>query len=180
MVPAPESTPSLYQQVLGAGYARLPAAVRRFHRLAGCAVLHGRVETLAPASPLARFLALCLGAPHNTTSGPLRFVLEAAPEAETWTRHFPTHTMASSMRLVAGQLEERLGAARLTFNLTATDQKLSMALVSMRFFGVPCPGWLMPRVVAEETGGGDRLHFLVTASLPLVGSVVSYRGHLDI
>ena len=171
---------SLYEQVLGASYVRLPAAVQRFHRLAGRTVLNGWVETRAPSSWLARVLGLCLGAPRGSSSGPLRFELEAGPQTETWTRHFPTRTMTSHMRLVAGQLEERLGAARLTFNLTAGENKLSMQLVRMWFFGVPCPNWLMPRVVAEETGISDQLHFHVTAALPFVGSVASYRGHLEV
>jgi hypothetical protein len=38
----------------------------------------------------------------------------------------------------------------------------------------------MPRIVAEETGAGDQVHFRVVAALPLVGTVASYRGHLDL
>ena len=174
------SSRSLFQRALGAQYVQLPAAVQRFHGLKGRTVLQGWVETQAPASWLARGLALCLGAPRRATRGPLRFVLDAGTEAETWTRHFPTRTMTSRMTLVGDRLEERLGAARLTFNLIAAENRLSLALVEMRFLGLPCPRWLMPQVVAEETGTDDRVHFLVSASLPGVGSVASYRGHLDL
>lgn len=171
---------SLYEQVLAADYARLPAAVQRLHKLTGHTVLHGWVETRAPASFLARCLAVCLGAPRGASDGPLRFELTAGPRTETWTRHFPTRTMTSRMQLIAGQVVEELGAARLTFGLTATEAKLSMRLIRMRFFGVPCPTWLMPRVVAEETGVEDQLQFHVTAELPLVGVVASYQGHLEV
>ena len=171
---------SLYQRALGDRYGELPSAVQRFHGLTGSNLLQGWVETKAPASVLARGLALCLGAPHRNTRGPLRFVLDAGAQTETWTRHFPGRTMTSRMTLVAGRLEERLGAARLTFELVATESKLSMELVEMRFLGMPCPRWLMPQVVAEETGTGNQLQFLVRASLPWVGTVVSYRGHLNL
>ncbi len=171
---------SLYEQILGADYARLPEAVQRFHRLNGHTVLQGWVETGAPDSLLARGLAFWLGAPRGRSAGPLRFELKAGSETETWTRHFPTQTMSSRIRLVAGRLEERLGAARLTFSLTASDKKLSMKLAKMKFLGVPCPNWLLPQVVAEETGIGDQLHFHVTAALPFVGAVASYRGHLEV
>lgn len=171
---------SMYEQVLGQGYACLPSAVQRFHRLSGHTVLHGWVETQAPATILARALAVCLGAPRDSSRGPLRFELTSGIAKETWTRHFPTRTMTSCMRLVAGQVEERLGSARLTFNLVATESRLSMRLVKMRFFGVPCPTWMMPRIVAEERGADDQLHFHITAELPFVGMVASYRGHLDI
>jgi len=170
----------MYEQVLGADFARLPTAVQRFHRLAGHAVLQGWVETGAPDTWLARCLAFCLGAPRARSEGRLRFELNAEPQHETWTRHFPTRSMTSRLSPVAGQLVERLGAARLVFALTATERTLSMTLVRMHFGGIACPRWLMPRVVAEETGRDDRFHFLVTAAVPVAGVVASYRGHLDL
>jgi hypothetical protein len=99
---------------------------------------------------------------------------------ESWIRQFPTLTMTSQIRLVDGQVEERLGAVQLTFKLAAVDGTLKMELARMRFLGVPCPKWLMPRILAEETGTEDRLHFRVIAALPLVGFVASYFGHLDL
>jgi Domain of unknown function (DUF4166) len=171
---------SLYEQVLGADYGRLPAAVQRFHRLRGHSVLHGWVEIGAPASALARGLAWCLGAPRAAGSGPLRFELQAGPDTETWTRHFPAHTMRSRLRLAGGQLEERLGPARLSFELSAAADRLEMALVKMRCFGLPCPSWLLPRLVAQEKGIDEQLHFEVSASVPLIGVVTRYRGHLEL
>lgn len=170
----------MYEQVLGRDYARLPVAVQRFHRLAGHAELRGWVEIGAPASGLARFLAFCLGAPRSAGAGSLRFELDARPTTETWTRHFPTRTMRSRLQLVAGQVVERLGAARLSFRLSASEQQLSMTLVGMHFLGITCPRWLVPRVVAEETGTDDRFYFRVTAAVPVVGMVASYRGHLEL
>ena len=48
------STLSLYEHLMGCQFARLPAAVQRFHRLSGPHLLHGWVETHAPATLLAR------------------------------------------------------------------------------------------------------------------------------
>lgn len=174
------STLSMYEKVLCDDYAKLPAAVQRFHRLSGHNVLNGRVETQAPQTMLAKVLAACLGTPRSSSSGPIRFELSASPTEERWTRHFPTQAMTSCMRLVDGHIEERLGAAQLTFDLLAAEDRLSMRLAGMRFFGVPCPKRLMPSIVAEERGADDQIHFLVTAELPLVGLVASYRGHLEV
>jgi hypothetical protein len=99
---------------------------------------------------------------------------------ESWIRHFPAQTMTSRMRLVGGQIQEQLGAAQLTFNLAAVDGALKMELAKMRFLGVPFPKWLMPRIVAEETGAEGQIHFRVVAALPLCGVVASYCGHLDL
>lgn len=171
---------SLYESVLGPRYAQLPVAVARFHRLSGRHRLAGRVRTAAPASFAARVLAACLGTPRGGSEGPIDFELDAQTEQECWTRHFPVGTMRSRMRLVGGRIQERLGAARLTFGLHVADGRLSMQLESMRFLGLPCPRWLMPRIVAEETGDADRLHFRVSARVPLVGTVAAYEGHLDL
>ncbi|MBI5256799.1 MAG: DUF4166 domain-containing protein [Burkholderiales bacterium] len=170
----------MYERVMGASFTTLPVAVQRFHRLTGRAEWHGWVETQAPTSMPARLLALCLGTPRRASRGPLRFVLEAGPDTERWTRCFPHQTMRSRMRLVAGQIEESLGLARLRFVLAASSGTLTMELASLRFLGLPCPRWLLPRIVAEEVGTEEQLRFRVEASLPWVGLVASYRGHLDI
>ena len=168
----------MYERVMGDAYARLAPAVQRFHRLAGRHVLHGVVQTDAPANALAALIARGLGSPLRAASGTIRFELEAGPCFETWTRHFPGRTMSSRLRFEAGQLVERLGVARLAFTLDEFDGRLVMRLASLRFAFIPCPAWLRPRIVAEETGVGDSLHFRVEAHVPGVGRVVGYRGHL--
>ena len=86
--------------------------------------------------------------------------------------------MTSRLQIVAGELVESLGVARLTFALNAVNGALNMQLTRLRFLGLPCPRWLMPQVLAEECGNGQRFHFHVAASLPWVGVVAGYRGHL--
>ena len=50
----------------------------------------------------------------------------------------------------------------------------------MKFWGLTCPKWLMPHVLAKETGDAEKLHFQVAAALPLIGVVVSYSGYLEV
>ncbi|MCT9810872.1 DUF4166 domain-containing protein [Acidovorax sp. Be4] len=169
---------SMYEQVMGAEFSTLGAAVQRFHRLAGRHELHGWVETLAPQSWPARLLAWCLGTPTQASQGPIRFELHAQPDHETWTRFFPTQTMRSRLQRRGGDIVESLGAARLTFALLAREQGLVMRLQQLHFLGIRCPAWLAPRIVAEESGEGGQLQFRVAASVPFVGVVASYRGHL--
>lgn len=171
---------SLYEHIMGDSFAQLPAAVQRFHTLSGHHTLEGWVETAAPASSLARLLARCLGTPQRETRGPIRFELNAHSDWESWTRHFPSQTMSSRFRQAGAFVEEHLGASRLRFKLVATGAHLTMALQSMDFLGIPCPRWLLPTIVAEEHGDGEVLHFRVSAALPLIGTVASYRGHLNL
>lgn len=174
--PAPAT---LYQRVMGVDFDRLSSPVARFHRLAGQQVLHGQVQVQAPASLLGRVLAWGLGAPQRAGQGAIRFELDATPGAEVWTRIFPTRTMRSTLREAPGFVVEHMGAARLLFELQAVEGgRLEMRLQRMRFLGIPCPRWLQPAIVARETGQGEELHFDVQASVPWVGQVVGYRGHL--
>lgn len=110
-------TPSLYERTLGESYPRLAFSIQRFHRLAGRHELRGWVTTEAPASLPARLLARLLGTPTEASSGPIRFALEAHAARETWTRHFPTRTMTSTLTQDGGYLVERLGASCLLFEL---------------------------------------------------------------
>jgi len=171
---------SMYQQALGPAFGHLPMPVQQFHSLAGRHVLQGAVEVAAPQTRAARMLAWCLGAPRQARQGPIRFELEAGPAAEVWTRHFPGRTMASRLTLQGGRIVERLGPAQLVFTLMASPEHLQMHLVRLRFLGVPCPRRLLPAVVAKETASPGRLHFRVSASLPLIGVVADYRGHLEL
>lgn len=179
--------PGLFERVLGAGYGRLARPVQRFHRLTGRHVLHGWVETDAPATWLARGLAWCVGTPRRAVRGALRFELDVRPHGESWTRVFPSQAMQSQMTRDGGLVVEKLGPARLWFELSENRGQLEMRLVRMRFAGVHCPGWLLPQVTALEWGGGavapglppvDALHFHIQAALPLAGVVTCYRGHL--
>jgi hypothetical protein len=171
---------SLYQQVMGGDFIVLPTPLRHFHSLEGNHVLDGWVEVQAPASLAARILARCLGAPLDAQRGPIRFELTAGATSEVWTRHFPGRTMTSTLTLAAGRIVERLGPARLSFALKGGPEFLEMRLVGLHFLGLPCPRWLLPKVLAEETAADGRLQFRVQASLPLIGVVAAYQGHLDL
>lgn len=173
-------TLSLYQQVMGARFTEIPAPLQRFHALEGTHVLSGWVEVGAPASFLARVLARCLGTPLAAQQGPVQFELKTGADSEAWTRHFPGKMMKSRLTQADGHIVERLGFARLWFALEGDSEMLGMKLVRFRFLGVPCPRWLRPAIVAEETATPGHLHFRVQATLPLVGLVASYRGYLKL
>ena len=87
--------------------------------------------------------------------------------------------MTSTLGVIDGKLVEHLGAARLSFTLAVEDGSLQMRLVGISFLGIPCPRWLMPRILAEESEQQGRFCFNVEAHVALVGRVVSYRGFLE-
>ena len=176
----PDTDASLYQRVMGESFSRLAPALQRFHNLRGHQMLQGRVRTEAPVGWAARLLARALGTPLQASAGAIRFELFAQASEERWVRHFPQQGMSSVMRLQQGRIVEQLGAARLEFELAEVSGTLQMRLQRMHFFGLPCPRWLQPRILAEERGDGDRLLFHIRAEVPGLGLVSAYRGHLEL
>lgn len=173
----------LYVRVLGDEFSRLAAVVQRFHRLQGRHELRGWVRVHRPASRPARCLARLLGTPRHAQGGPFDFTLDATPPRETWTRYLPNGVMRSTLEQSGVLLAERLGPARLTYRLRAKEGRLSMHLHELRFFGIPCPGWLRPDVLAQESGSAahpQRFCFFIRASVPLLGQVAAYDGYLDL
>jgi len=169
---------SLYRRVMGDSFLRLHPAIQRFHSLVGSHVLQGDVQMRAPQSWLARLLARLMGTPLNAVDGAIRFELDAEPDRETWTRHFPSGVMTSALMQQHQFVVEKLGAARLAFALQESQGRLIMQLEHLHFFGIRCPAWLLPAVVAEESGDEDFLRFNVSASLPWIGVVSGYCGKL--
>ena len=173
-------TSSMYRAVLGDAFDRLATPIQKFHSFAGYHVFHGEVKIAEPASMLAKLLAIFLGAPLKASQGPIRFELLAEPATESWTRFFPGKTMHSTLTKSGNRIVERLGASRLTFELVEVAGALKMRLEKLHFLGVACPTWLVPTVTARESGGVNTLNFHIQASVPVIGIVASYTGHLNI
>lgn len=163
---------------MGPAFDRLHPAVRRFHALSGRWVLWGQVHIERPERRLGRWLARLTGTPGAEEKGPVRFELRAAPQEERWTRFFPGFTMSSRLALHGAEVMERLGPATLFFHLAEVRGGLAMQLTRMRFLGIPCPRFLLPRISAVEIGEGERLLFDVRAEVPGLGRVVHYAGYL--
>lgn len=180
MPPLAEVT-ALYPRLLGARFAKLAAAVQRFHGLQGAWRIPGRCTIGGATHPLTRMLARLLGLPRASGEAPFEFDLVADADGETWIRRFPDHVMRS--RLCAandGRLAERLGPARLHFRLAAENGVLVMTLDRIRVFGLPWPRRAFPAVRACERGDDARFHFDIEARFGRLGLLVAYHGHLDL
>lgn len=174
------SAASIYAVVMGDDFSRLCDPVRQFHSQSGKAAYAGTVDIDAPATILARLLAVCVGAPVRACSGPIRFELDARAEVEVWTRHFPFKTMVSRLARKGDRVIESIGPACLTFVLRESGGGLEMRLERMHLLGVRCPRWMTPAIEASEAGHAGQLLFHVQVRLPVAGTVASYRGCLNL
>jgi len=174
------STDSLYRQILGKDFNSLGRELQIFHSMAGRVNLAGKCEVKAPHTAIGRLIGWLFALPKATAETDFRFELEADARQETWRRHYPSRMMVSRMRVRFGTLVERLGPVDLHFKLRAGNGRLTMLLQGMTVCGIPCPRFLIPSVLAEETASPGKLHFNVAAHLPLVGVLAEYRGYLQI
>lgn len=174
------SSHSVYRQVLGADFNELATELQRFHSLAGRVELAGRFSVKGPRSPAGRLVSALFALPKTAAESPFTFVLDASAHQETWHRRFPGRSMVSRMQAGRGLLVERFGPISFYFRLQADGGQLHMLLQAVTVFGIRSPRMLMPKVSAHEIGEDGRLHFAVSAHLPLVGLLAEYRGFLEI
>ncbi|WP_426175714.1 DUF4166 domain-containing protein [Massilia sp. TWR1-2-2] len=171
---------SVYRQVLGADFNLLAVELQRFHSMAGRALLTGKFSVQGPDNHAGRLVSALFTLPKAASEAPFKFELDANARQETWRRHFPGRSMVSRMHAGPGMLVERFGPISFYFRLKTSDGQLSMLLQSVTVLGVPSPRFLMPKVSARESGADGRLHFSVSAHLPVVGLLAEYRGYLEL
>lgn len=176
IVVPPAARPGLFQSLLGASYTRLHALIRDVH--GGRSLrLQGIATVTRGGSLLARAICHLAALPEPQVDGPVRVELLAGADEEIWTRWFSdSMPMRSQLRAVDGLLVERLGPLRLRFRLVESGGAVEWFLQSVSFLGIPAPARWLRHTTARCTGLDGRYCFEVTAALPFVGEIVSYRG----
>ena len=87
--------------------------------------------------------------------------------------------MRSQLRADAGVLIERLGLVAFRFQLAVRDDAIVWSVAGVRVLGLlPLPRHWFHQVGARESDDGARYCFDVSATLPLAGLLVRYRGWL--
>ncbi len=185
---AHSSIMSPFQSILGAGFAQLPAPVRRLHGLSQDAATAGRAKITAARNPFAWLLCRLAGLPVPgsdvpvTVSFHLDRPLGGSEGGEYWRRRFAGRRYASAMRAgtgaAAGLLVERFWPFVYHHRLTASADGVAWQLVKWRLLGIPLPQWTLPTVNCFETGDGERFVFDIDVVFPLIGPVIHYRGWL--
>lgn len=172
--------PSLFKQVLGAGFEQLPAPVRTLHsvaqqqRYAGrCEIRRGTHWLVEPCAWLARL-------PHSATDIPVDVDFWVDDAGERWHRRFDGQPMHSRLWLQAGKLHEQLGAVRFRFGLTVVEGQILWRAERVWAFGLlPLPARWFGGVHCRERAHAGRYEFLVDVSMPWIGPLIRYEGWLE-
>lgn len=179
MIAMTELRISLFSEVLGGHFDALPDAIRTLHARAGQPTYHGEAEVVRGIGWLAQICAWATRLPPSG-HGPLKVEILARPNHEQWTRHFTRHPMRSRLWRLHSLLCERLGPVCFGFRLVLVDSRLSWAVMRVSVFGLPLPRRWFAAVKAYEYADNGQYRFEVSAALPLVGPLISYRGWLRV
>ncbi|RDJ25253.1 DUF4166 domain-containing protein [Bosea caraganae] len=169
---------ALYERVLGARFLAMPASVRAMHGVLRDDGASGRGTVTRGNNPVARLVAAVFGFPAEGEHV-LHVSFTEKDGAETWTRDFSGNRFTSELSQHGEHLVERFGLLRFGFHLEADDRGLAMHLKRWWLGPVPLPLALAPRSLAREWEADGRFQFDVPIALPLVGTVVHYRGWLE-
>ncbi|MEA2785872.1 MAG: hypothetical protein QOF71_1976 [Candidatus Eremiobacteraeota bacterium] len=165
----------LYERLLGTSFARLPAALRRFHGRAG-----GRADFALEVTHEPGFLrnavARILRMPAAAARAPGTLVVTVQGDREVWVRTFPDMTRRTTQWIDAGRLVEQAGAMQFLFAVDAGERGMRFAQTGCRVFGRPLPRALAPRIETVVRGDDVGWNVLVSIAVPLLGRIATYGG----
>lgn len=175
-LPQPDA---LYRRVMRDAFDSLSPALRAVHGVLRDGGADGRATVIRGRNPVARLVAAAIGFPPAGEHA-LHVSFAEADGVETWTRDFDGRRFRSRLTQRGRELEERFGPLRFRFALVREGGGLRMALRGWSCLGIGLPLGLAPRSDAREREDEHgRFAFDVPIALPLVGTVVHYRGWLE-
>jgi len=170
----------------GAMMANVDDWVYRFHTGTASATATGIADVRPGASGPARTLGRLMRLPPPAVGQPawLRIVrrAEGASAHERWDRTFGAVSLATRLVRTGDRISERAGPVELRMRCRATASEVWFipdgAGIALGRLSVRLPSLVAPRASAHAWSAGDRAFDVeVSVRLPLLGVLMSYRGH---
>ncbi|HEV7308368.1 DUF4166 domain-containing protein [Ensifer sp.] len=175
---------SLYRQVLGSDWDRLPKAIRALHdRAEGHATFRGRAKVERGGSFWAQLVASVFGFPADSQDVPVEVDFACTHGREIWTRRFDETILRSAQKKVERRKEsllaEDFGPFRILCALEPTENRLHLSVRGWSVLGLPLPLLFAPGGRTFEEDRDGLFHFHVEVDSPLTGLIVRYSGWLE-
>jgi hypothetical protein len=169
----------------GDAFERLHPQLQALHRHGG--TLRGAVEIRfgsGIARLAGRLLAHRLGIPAPAADNRLEVSIFSDAQGLHWNRRFNGDRDFRSLFIPIGKFPdghwlERSGPIELALQVALIDGGWHWRPLRSRIFGLKLPYWMLPITTAHKQFVDGRYVFSVTIGLPLLGTVLSYRGRLD-
>lgn len=170
---------SLFQEILGNRFNELPDEVKRVHDARERKTLKGRCDVVRGEHWLVAPIAWVASLPNVQRDAPITVTIERQERFERWCRNFDGHQMNSRLWRENGGVAERLGPLTFRFALRVVNRSIEWRTQRVSFLGMPLPLSWFSGTQAVETSADGRYTFDVRAALPIVGTLVRYRGWLS-
>jgi hypothetical protein len=162
--------------------------VHRFHLGTASATATGILDVEQGKSGPARLLGRLMGLPPAAVGQRARVRIvrsgpaDGAATQETWIRTFGSVSLATRQVRTGERIVERAGPVELRMRCLATASDVWFiqdgAAVVIGRFGFRLPGLFAPQACAHAWSSGDGAFDVdVAVRMPLLGVLVSYRGH---
>lgn len=173
----------IYQHILGPAFDALPQPLQQLHGDLGARQWAGRADVERGQGLLAPLVAAIFGFPKAGTDVPVTVRLQPEAGGERWVRDFGGKRFSSLQSRGSGRdqhlLVESFGPARFSLALVMEGERLLLIPRRWSLFGIPMPGFLLPRGTSFETVRDEKFSFDVDISMPLIGRIVRYQGTLE-
>ena len=174
----------LYREVLGKDWLALTENIRLAHSVGR--EMNGTFRIAYGTGWLAKQLARRSPLPCAAAAADTRLTIFADDDGERWERRFDGAAFTTRQwQGRHGQLVERFGEWELHFKLRVEAGNLfyqpSGARLCLGAWHIPMPLACAPNVFAKEMSDGvARVLVSVRVTLPLVGLLITYEGHLNV
>lgn len=175
---AESNRPSLYTRLLGGHIAQLPASVQRIHKTS--LNLSGTGNVMHGSNILARLIVRLTGLPKAGRRQTVHISIQRQQDDEIWTRNFNNVRFTTRLAHHRQYLDEHFGPFSLLMHIEVRNFSLVYRLQKLRFFSIPLPRFLTPRIDASEIGIGEDILFRMEMSFPWIGRIIRYCGHVRI
>lgn len=178
-----DQTPArnLYRQILGEAFDALPPSLRAMHD-GPVTEWVGTTTIRRGSGPIRGALAALLGFPKSGRNIPTTVIFHRDGLRERWERRFGSKTVSSTQVPGTGRMlhliMERFGPVTCAVALVLDGNRLYFVPRHWWLFGIPMPRWLLPGGESQESCLDDSMAFDIKIALPILGTLVSYRGVL--
>ncbi|WP_027243476.1 DUF4166 domain-containing protein [Leisingera daeponensis] len=168
-----------FGEIIAAQRLEVPPALLRFH--AQPPARSQGVVTVEGGNRWARLLAGLAGFPPPMPRTRFRLDVAQQGRGHVWQRSFGKYQTRSRLRFDPhkGQAVERFGPVELELAASVQQGALVVTVEKARLFGLPLPRALCPQSASMEYETPEgHLGFDISASLPRIGLLVRYSGHI--
>ena len=174
------SAVSLYREVLGDSWDRLPEPLKVIHDHRGHLTAEGLACVERGDGWLSAMVATAFRFPKASSHIPVFVTFKSQGSVEYWRRTFGRQSFSSSQThgSTTGLLSERFGPFAFDLALVLDHEKLRFIVRDWRFLGLRLPRALAPTGNSFEFSENGQFHFHVEIAHPFTGLIVRYKGWL--